>query len=82
MLDSGMWQRPFLADSEEERERRLEGEDFTDAAKWRWVVVGGVVALVAFAILSMKGWPGTGVILVPLGLAMIVFGGMQALLYR
>lgn len=77
-----MWQRPFLADNEEERQRRLDAEDFTDAAKWRWVVAGGVLCMVVFAILAMRGLPGTGVILVPLGLCMIIFGGMQVFLYR
>ena len=77
-----MWQRPFRADNEEERQRRLDDEDFTDAAKWRWVVGGGVLCMVAFAILATRGLPGTGAILVPLGLCMIIFGGLQVFLYR
>jgi hypothetical protein len=46
------------------------------------VVAGDVGALLAFAIAALLGWPGLGVILVPMGLGMIIFGGMQVVLYR
>ena len=77
-----MWQAPFRPHDEAERQRRIEDEEFGDAAYWRWVFAGGLVALAAFVVFAAKGVPGAGVILVPIGLGMAIFGGLQALLYR
>jgi hypothetical protein len=77
-----MWERPFQAQDDEERQRRLDEQDFTDSRHWRWVVIGGVLALFAWIGLAYEGLPGTGVILVPIALGTIIFGGMQLLLYH
>ena len=75
-------QNPFQAQDEDERQRRLDAQDFGQTRYWRWVVIGGVVALVAWVGLSVEGLPGTGVILVPIALGTIIFGGLQLLLCR
>ena len=71
-------------DSEDEmaRERRLESRDFRKSRYWRWVFVGGWVVLAAFGILALVGLPGTGVVLVPVGMFMILGSGIQLLLDR
>jgi hypothetical protein len=73
---------PFQAQDEDERQRRLDAQDVGENRYWRWVVVGGVVALVAWVGLSFEGLPGTGVILLPIALGTIIFGGLQLLLSR
>jgi hypothetical protein len=77
-----MWQSPFQAQDDDERQRRLDAQDFSDTRYWRRVVIGGVVALVAWVVLAFEGWPGTGVILVPIALGTIIFGGIQLLVNR
>jgi len=71
-------------DSEDEmaRERRLESRDFRKSRYWRWVFVGGWVVLAAFGILALVGLPGTGVVLVPVGMFMILGSGIQLVLDR
>jgi hypothetical protein len=78
-IQARMWQRPFQAQDEDERQRRLDAQDFGESSYWRWVVLGGLLALAAFALLAVNGLPGTGVILVPMGLGMIIFGGLELL---
>jgi hypothetical protein len=75
-----MWQLPFAPQDEAERQRRLDAQDIATASRSRWLLVGGVLALVAFAVLAIEGLPGTGVILVPIGLGMILGGGIELLL--
>ena len=69
-------------DDEADKTRRLESRDFSPSRYWRWVFVAGLVVLVAFAMLALVGLPGTGVILVPIGLGMAIGGGIQTLLDR
>jgi len=73
---------PNDAEDEMARERRLESRDFRKSRYWRWVFVGGWVVLAAFGILALVGLPGTGVVLVPVGMFMILGSGIQLLLDR
>jgi hypothetical protein len=72
---------PFDQD-DSARMQRLIDEDDSDSPFWKWIIVVGWVALAAFAILSYAGWPGSGLLLVPIGLALILAGGIQLLLNR
>jgi hypothetical protein len=73
---------PNPLNDESEHERRLAARDFGSSRKWRWVFVGGVLALVAFGVFAVLGFPGAGVILVPVGMGMILGSGIQLLLDR
>ena len=73
---------PNDAEDEMARERRLESRDFRKSRYWRWVFVGGWVVLAAFGILALVGLPGTGVVLVPVGMFMILGSGIQLVLDR
>ncbi len=73
---------PGQFDNEEDRTRRLESQTFGPSRKWLVVFVLGLIALVAFGALTMVGYPGTGVILVPIGLGMVIGGGIQVLVDR
>ena len=42
----------------------------------------GWLVLAAFLVLALAGWPGTGLILVPIGIGTIVASGIQLLLNR
>jgi len=77
-----MWQQPFQARDEDERQARLDSQDFDDVRRWRWVFAGGVAALITFGVCAVEGLPGAGIVLVPLGLGMIIGAGIQLLLYR
>ena len=46
------------------------------------IVSGGCLALLLFGILAMFGLPGSGLILVPIGLGMILGGGIELVLGR
>jgi hypothetical protein len=72
--------RPAADDSA--RMRRLIDEDDRDSPFWKWIFVAGWLVVAAFGILTAMGWPGTGLILVPIGLGMIIPGGIQLLLNR
>ena len=71
---------PF--DSEEDRTRRLDAREFARSRRWALVFGGGVVLLVVFGVLAALGLPGTGVVLVPIALGMVLGGGIQLLLDR
>jgi hypothetical protein len=53
-----------------------------DSPFWKWIFGCGWLVLIAFFVLWKLGWPGTGVILVPIGMFMLVGGGIQLLLNR
>lgn len=74
-----MWEGPFQAKDEAERQRRLDAQDFATATRSRWIVLGGLVALALFVVLAIDGLPGTGVVLVPIGLGMLIGGGIDLL---
>ncbi len=73
---------PNDAEDEAARERRLDARDFRSSRYWRFVFVGGFGVLAAWAILWLADWPGTGLVLVPIGLLMILASGIRLLLER
>jgi hypothetical protein len=64
------------------RMRRLIDEDDSDSPFWKWIFVAGWLVLGGFVVLALAGWPGTGLILVPIGVATIIASGIQLLLNR
>ena len=71
---------PF--DSEDDRIRALNTRDFGRPRRWVVVLAGGVALLMVFATLAALGFPGTGLLLVPIGLGMVLGAGIQLLLDR
>ena len=71
-------------DSEDEmaRERRLDSRDFRRSGYWRWVFAGGFIVLAVWGVCLLIGLPGTGLVLVPVGMFMILGSGIQLLLDR
>jgi len=69
---------PNPLENEDEKVRRLESRDFRPSRYWRGVFIAGFVVLLAFAILAFKGLPGSGVILVPIGLGMVIIASAFA----
>jgi hypothetical protein len=64
------------------RMRRLIDEDDSDSPFWKRIFIAGWIVLAAFGVLALAGWPGAGLILVPIGVGAIVGGGIQLLLNR
>jgi predicted phage tail protein len=71
---------PF--DDDAKREARMEANLPTTPRRAIAIVAGGVAALIAFGILAAVGYPGTGAILVPFGVLMVLLGGIELLLSR
>ena len=69
---------PF--DSEDDRIRMLNARDFSRSRRWLVVLAAGVALLVVFGILAALGSPGTGLLLVPIGLGMMIGAGIELLL--
>jgi hypothetical protein len=67
---------------EAERWRRLDQQDFRKSRYWRFVFVGGWLVLALFGVLAFLGLPGSGLLLVPIGLGMIIGGGLQLVIER
>jgi predicted phage tail protein len=65
-----------------DRVRQVMEDNDANSAYWKWIFGVGWLLLVAFGVLWVVGWPGAGVILVPLGMGMILGGGIQLLLNR
>ncbi len=61
---------PF--DDDAQRLSRLEAQ--IDTSKWRrrWVLVAGAITLVVWVVLAFVGLPGTGLVLVPIGILLIL----------
>ena len=70
------------ARDEAERWRRLEGQDFEKTHYWHFVFVGGWLVLAVFGVLAAMGLPGSGLVLVPIGIGMILGSGIQLLVDR
>jgi hypothetical protein len=61
---------PF--DDDAQRLSRLEAQLDTSKRRRRWVLVAGVITLIVWAVLAKVGLPGTGLVLVPIGILMIL----------
>ena len=70
------------ARDEAERWRRLEAQDFEKTHYWHLVFVGGWLVLAVFGVLTAMGLPGSGLVLVPIGIGMILGSGIQLLVDR
>jgi|GraSoiStandDraft_28_1057319.scaffolds.fasta_scaffold1032064_1 type IV secretory pathway TrbF-like protein len=70
---------PF--DDDAQRTERL-GQNLDDSRRWRLVFFGGWLVLGVFGLLVLLGYPGSGVVLVPIGVGMIIGGGIQLVLDR
>ena len=70
------------ARDEAERWRCLEGQDFEKTHYWHLVFVGGWLVLAVFGVLTAMGLPGSGLVLVPIGIGMILGSGIQLLVDR
>ena len=62
--------------------RRLIDADDSDSPFWKWIFLAGCLVLATFGLLALAGWPGAGLILVPIGLGAIIAGGIRLLLNR
>jgi hypothetical protein len=75
-------QIPHPADEDQQRLKRLDA--LVDASHRRWLLVflGGWLVLAAWLPLAVAGWPGAGVVFVPIGLGMVIGAGVQLLVDR
>ncbi len=65
-----------------ERWRRVERADFGEKRYWYIVFIGGWLVLAAFGVLAVMGLPGSGLVLVPIGLGMILGSAIELLVDR
>jgi hypothetical protein len=75
---------PVMPPARDEAERwgRIEGMDFEKTHYWHVVFVGGWLVLALFGVLAMMGLPGSGLVLVQIGIGMIIGSGIQLLVDR
>ena len=71
---------PF--DDDAQRTQRLEAHTDVSSRRGLLVFIGGWIVLVAFGLLALMGLPGTGVVLVPIGLIMILGSGIELVARR
>lgn len=72
-------QIPNRYDTDEQRLKRLEAQEATSRRTALAQLIGGVLLIVVTLILTRVGWGGAGLILVPIGLGLIIAGGIQVL---
>ena len=60
----------------------MEAQLPTSSLRAALIVSGGCVALIVFGLAWLAGYPGTGTVLVPFGMLMILLGGIELLLSR
>ncbi len=80
MIPSPIFRNPN--ETEAQRDARIEAQLGSNTTRSKVIVIGGIVALLAFAICAFNGLPGAGVILVPIGMGMLLGGGLELLLGR
>jgi hypothetical protein len=73
---------PNPYDDEAQRAKRLEAQSEESPLRSWTLFIGGWVALVAFGVLMLVGLPGAGLILVPIGIGLILGGGIPLFLDR
>jgi len=71
---------PF--DDDASRRQRLEANLPTSSRRASAIVISGCACLIAFGIAMALGFPGAGVALVPLGMLLLIGGGIELLLSR
>ena len=70
---------PF--DDDAQRTERL-GRQLDASRRWRLVFCVGWLVLGVWGLLALLGYPGAGLVLVPVGAGMIIGGGIQLVLDR
>ena len=70
-------QIPNRYDDDEQRLRRLEAQESEGRRRSLLLFVGGWLVLAALIPFALTGWAGVGLVLVPIGLGMILGGGLQ-----
>ena len=68
---------PNAYDDDERRRQRLEARMDTPSRRSVIVFAGGLLALIVFGVLAFAGLPGSGVVLVPIGLGMMLGAGIE-----
>lgn len=71
---------PF--DDDAKRQQRLEANLPISSRRALAIVIGGCACLIAFAVAVVLGFPGAGAALVPLGMLLVIGGGIELLLSR
>jgi hypothetical protein len=72
---------PNPYDDEDRRRERVEAQlEQTTSRRSLVIFVGGWIILGVFGLLVWSGLPGSGVLLVPIGLGMILGGGLELVL--
>lgn len=75
------WQ-PEEFNTEQRRQARAENNVRAERGRSRLLVIVGVLLIVAEIPAILLGWPGLGIILVPMGLFMVIGGVLQLALER
>ena len=75
-------QVPNPFDDDAQRLERVEAHLAVARRPWLAVFIGGGLVLGVWLALALAGWPGTGVVLVPIGLGMLLGAGIQLILAR
>lgn len=71
---------PF--DDDAQRQQRMEAQLPISSRRAAAMIAAGCVALVGFVLAWHDGYPGTGALLVPFGMLMVLLGGIEFLLSR
>jgi hypothetical protein len=71
---------PF--DDDAQRLGRLDAQVDTSRRWWRLVLAGGLVVVAVWAVLAVAGMAGTGIVLLPIGVGMILGSGIQLVVDR
>ena len=71
---------PF--DDDAKRQQRLEANLPISSRRSLAIIIGGCACLLAFAVAAAFGLPGAGVVLVPVGMLLLIGGGIELLLSR
>ena len=73
---------PNPYDDDAQRAARLEAQpEDTPLRSWS-LFIGGWVAIAAFGVLALMGFPGSGLVLVPIGMGFIIGGGIPLFINR
>ena len=72
---------PHPFDDDAQRTRRVE-QHLAGSRRWHLVFFCGWLVLAVFGLLALAGYPGAGVVLVPIGGGMVLGGAVQLLVDR
>jgi predicted phage tail protein len=81
----GMIPNPIFSkpnETEREKMERVEEQLSTDDQRSKIIFGGGVLAILAFGACALAGLPQAGILLVPIGMGMVLGGGIELLLGR